>query len=152
MATLPSNCAPCAELALMSLVKSPKARSSIPNIPSETILILPPVPEKALAVISLLPSGKAAIKVESMLMLPPLPGISSKAASAAICPPSLKTSKLLSRLISPPSPPAEIAVKFPPFSSRMVSALISSVPAFPTPSTGSKTRTVLVIILPDGVV
>jgi hypothetical protein len=54
--TVPSNPLTC-ELALISLVKLFKGRSSIPNIESALIVILPPCPCSALARISLSPLG-----------------------------------------------------------------------------------------------
>jgi hypothetical protein len=70
MVTVPSTFA--SELALISLVESFKERASMPKGNITPIVILPPLPCSALARISLFPSGKAKIKLVSMLMLPPV--------------------------------------------------------------------------------
>ena len=61
------------ELALISLVELLRGRSSIPNSDSTLMLMLPPFPCWASAIISLLPSTKATINLESIFTLPPLP-------------------------------------------------------------------------------
>ena len=60
------------ELALISFVESFKAPSLMPNNDSALILIFPPIPLSELAIMSLLPSGKAIINLASMFKFPPL--------------------------------------------------------------------------------
>ena len=130
MTTSPSKLL-SSELALISLVRSLKGRSVIPKIDSALILILPPSPRWALAIISLLPSGKAMIKSVSIVKLPPL---ASLKALAEIELPPLKV-KLRSRLrkMLPPSPEKVSAVILTPSSKLILDAAISIMPALPCP-------------------
>ncbi|MEM8720544.1 MAG: hypothetical protein AAGE84_14775 [Cyanobacteria bacterium P01_G01_bin.39] len=85
MVTVPSNPS-IPELASMSLVPFPLTAlpSAIPNKDSALIVILPPCPCCELAKISLLPLGKATIKLVLISIFPPVLGVVSLPANIPV--------------------------------------------------------------------
>ena len=125
---------PKSELAVMSLFEVGRDRNWVPKIPEVMMLIFPPRPLKALAVISLFSAGTPTMNLALMSIFPPSP--------PACAVPDVVEMLLLRRsnnksctrnLIFPPSPDAVWALRVASLSSRIERESISSSPAFPNP-------------------